>query len=63
MNLNRSWLMTLCVVGMGALLILPSLGFSIGSLVAFLLVSLPGGIYDLAGRNRSAHGGLGHGEA
>jgi len=40
MKLNRSWLMTLCLVGLGALLILPSLGISIGSIFGFLLVLL-----------------------
>ena len=40
MKLNRSWLMTLCVIGLGALLILPSLGIGIGSIFGFLLVLL-----------------------
>ncbi len=40
MKLSRSWLMTLCVVGMGALFVLPSLGISLGSLFGFLLVLL-----------------------
>ncbi len=40
MKLSRSWLMALCVIGIGALLILPSLGISIGSLFAFLLILL-----------------------
>ena len=40
MKLNRSWLMTLCVVGLVALLILPSLGISIGSLLGFALILL-----------------------
>ena len=40
MKLNRSWLMTLCVVGMGAVLILPALGISIGTLLTFLLILL-----------------------
>ncbi len=38
MKLNRSWLMALCVIGIGALLILPSLGISIGTLFTFLLI-------------------------
>ena len=40
MRPNRPWLLALCVVGMGALLILPSLGISIGSLFGFLLILL-----------------------
>jgi DUF2933 family protein len=40
MKLNQSWLMALCVVGMGAVLILPALGISIGTLLGFLLILL-----------------------
>ncbi len=40
MKLNQSWLMALCVVGMGAVLILPALGISIGTLLTFLLILL-----------------------
>ncbi len=40
MKLNRSWLMALCLVGLGALLVLPSLGIGIGSIFGFLLVLL-----------------------
>ena len=38
MKLNGSWLMTLCLVGLGAFLILPSLGIGIGALFTFLLI-------------------------
>jgi hypothetical protein len=38
MKLSRSWLMTLCLVGLGALLILPSLGISLGALLTLLLI-------------------------
>ncbi len=40
MKFNQSWLMALCVVGMGAVLILPALGISIGTLLTFLLILL-----------------------
>lgn len=40
MKLSRSWLMTLCVAGLGALFILPALGISIGTLLTFLLILL-----------------------
>lgn len=40
MKLNHSWLMTLCVVGMGAVLILPALGISLGSISSLLLILL-----------------------
>ncbi|HSB68465.1 MAG TPA: DUF2933 domain-containing protein [Candidatus Methylomirabilis sp.] len=57
MKLNRSWLMTLCVVGMGALFFLPALGISIGSLFAFLLILLCPLSHLLM--MRGAHGGHG----
>jgi len=62
MKLNRSWLMTLCVVGMGALFILPSLGISIGSFLGFLLILLCplSHFLMMRGAHRS-HGGHGHG--
>jgi hypothetical protein len=40
MKLNRSWLMTLGLVGLGAALILPSLGISLGALLPFLFILL-----------------------
>lgn len=40
MKLNRSWLMALCLVGMGSVFILPALGISLGILGSFLLVLL-----------------------
>jgi hypothetical protein len=62
MKLNRSWLMTLCVVGLGALLILPSLGISIGSLFGFLLILLCPLMHLFMMRGGHAgHGGHDHG--
>ncbi len=40
MKFNRSWLMVLCVVGMGSLFILPALGIGVGSLFGFLMILL-----------------------
>ncbi len=40
MKLNRSWLMVLCVVGMGGFLVLPALGIGLGSVLPFLLILL-----------------------
>jgi hypothetical protein len=40
MKLNHSWLMVLCVVGMGSVLILPVLGPPVGSLGGLLLILL-----------------------
>ncbi len=40
MKLNRSWLIALCVLGMGAFLILPALGIALGSILPFLLILL-----------------------
>jgi len=40
MKFNRSWLMALCVVGMGSLFILPALGIGVGSLFGFLMILL-----------------------
>jgi hypothetical protein len=40
MKLNRSWLMMLCIIGMGAIFILPALGIGFGSLFGFLLILL-----------------------
>ncbi len=64
MKLNRSWLMTLCVVGLGALLILPSLGISIGSLFGFLLILLCPLMHLFMMRGgHGGHGGHDHGPA
>jgi hypothetical protein len=40
MKLNHSWLMVLCVVGMGSVFILPALGISLGSIGGLLLILL-----------------------
>ncbi len=40
MKFNRSWLMVLCVVGMGSVFVLPALGIPLGSLGGLLLVLL-----------------------
>jgi Protein of unknown function (DUF2933) len=40
MKLNRSWLMLLCLVGMGAVFILPALGISLGAFLLILLCPL-----------------------
>lgn len=62
MKLNRAWLMTLCVVGLGALLILPSLGISIGSLMGFLLILLcPLAHLFMMRGGHGGHGGHDHG--
>jgi hypothetical protein len=64
MKLNRSWLMTLCLVGLGALLILPSLGIGIGSLFGFLLILLCPLSHLLMMRGgHGGHGGHDHGGA
>lgn len=62
MKLNRSWLMTLCVIGLGALLILPSLGISIGTLLTFLLILLcPLSHFFMMRGGHGSHGGHDHG--
>ncbi|MBI4573102.1 MAG: DUF2933 domain-containing protein [candidate division NC10 bacterium] len=62
MKLNRSWLMTLCVVGMGALFMLPALGISIGSVLAFLLILLcPLSHFFMMRGGHGGHGGHDHG--
>jgi hypothetical protein len=40
MKFNHSWLMVLCVVGMGSVFILPILGIPLGSLGSMLLILL-----------------------
>jgi len=40
MKLNHSWLMVLCVVGMGSVFILPALGISLGSVGTLWLILL-----------------------
>ncbi len=40
MKFNRSWLVVLCVVGMGSVFVLPALGISLGSVGGLLLILL-----------------------
>jgi hypothetical protein len=61
MKLNQSWLMALCVVGMGAVLILPALGISIGTLLGFLLILLCPLSHFLMMRGMGGHAGHGPG--
>lgn len=62
MKLSRGWLTTLCVVGLGALLILPSLGISIGSLFGFLLIlACPLMHLFMMRGGHGGHGGHDHG--
>ena len=62
MKLNRSWLMTMCLVGLGALLILPLLGISIGSLLGFALILLcPLSHLFMMRGGHGGHGGHDHG--
>lgn len=61
MKWNSSWLMVLCVVGMGAILFLPVLGVSLGGLLAgalFLLCPLSH-LLMMRGmsRHKDGHGG------
>lgn len=60
MKLNRSWLMTLCVVGMGAVLILPALGIGLGSIFGLLLILLCPLSHLLMMRGMGGHAGHGH---
>ncbi len=62
MKLSRSWLMTLCLVGLGAVLILPSLGIGIGSLFTFLLIlACPLMHLFMMRGGHGGHGGHDHG--
>ncbi len=62
MKPNRSWLMTLCVVGLGALFILPTLGISIGTLLGFALILLcPLSHLFMMRGGHGDHGGHDHG--
>ena len=62
MKLSRGWLTTLCLVGLGALLILPSLGISIGSLFGLLLILACPLIHLFMMRGgHGGHGGHDHG--
>jgi hypothetical protein len=62
MKLNRSWLMALCVVGMGAIFVLPALGIGLGSLFGFLLILLCPLSHLLMMRGgHGGHGGHDHG--
>ncbi len=64
MKLNRSWLMTLGLVGLGAVIILPSLGISLGALLPFLLILLCPLSHLLMMRGgHGGHGGHEHGGA
>jgi hypothetical protein len=64
MKLNRSWLMALCLVGLGALLILPSLGIGIGTIFGFLLVLLcPLSHFFMMRGGHGGHAGAHHGPA
>ena len=40
MKFNRSWLMVLCVIGMGGVFILPVLGIPLGGIGSLLLILL-----------------------
>jgi len=40
MKFNHSWLMVLCVVGMGSVFILPAIGIPLGSVGGLLLILL-----------------------
>ena len=62
MKLNRSWLMALCVVGLGAVFILPSLGISIGGALTFLLILLcPLSHFFMMRGGHGGHGTHNHG--
>ncbi len=62
MKLSRGWLTTLCLVGLGALFILPSLGISIGALFTFLLVlACPLMHLFMMRGGHGGHGGHDHG--
>jgi hypothetical protein len=56
MKWNSSWLMVLCVIGMGALLFLPALGVSLGGLLAGALFLLCPLSHLLMMRGMSGHG-------
>lgn len=62
MKPNRSWLMALCVVGLGAFFIIPALGISLGSLLPFLLILLcPLSHFLMMRGGHGGHGGHDHG--
>lgn len=63
MKFNRSWLMVLCVVGMGSFFILPALGIGIGSVFGFLLLLLCPLSHLLMMRGMFGQKGSCHGEA
>lgn len=60
MKLNRSWLVTLGLIGLGAVVILPSLGISIGALLPFLLILLCPLMHLFMMRGHGGHGGHDH---
>ena len=62
MKLSRGWLATLGLVGLGALLFLPSLGISIGALFTFLLIlACPLMHLFMMRGGHGGHGGHDHG--
>ncbi len=61
MKLSRSWLTTLCVVGVGAVFILPALGIGIGSLFSFLLILACPLMHLFMMRGHGGHSGHDHG--
>jgi len=62
MKLSRGWLITLCLVGLGAFYILPSLGIGIGSLFPLLLILLCPLMHLFMMRGgHGGHGGHDHG--
>ena len=61
MKWNASWLMVLCVLGMGAILFLPALGVSLGGLLAGALVLLCPLSHLLMMRGMHSGHGSGHG--
>ncbi len=61
MKMSRSWMTTLCLVGLGAVLILPSLGIGIGSLFTFLLILACPLMHLFMMRGHGGHGSHDHG--
>jgi hypothetical protein len=62
MKMSRSWLTALCLVGLGALFVVPALGISIGTLLTFLLVlACPLMHLFMMRGGHGGHGGHDHG--
>jgi hypothetical protein len=61
MKLNRGWLTTLGLVGLGAVLFLPALGIGIGALFTFLLILACPLMHLFMMRGHGGHGGHDHG--